>query len=120
MYTDAQKMVEFELNGKTEKFSIYDALSLVSKEDYEASLPPEMREKEKKEGEEGGEPKTPVSSIKNTSKKRGKAPRYSTPKNPTLKQLERERERAAAAEEKAEKVENKDLQPVDKKVLLKH
>ena len=36
-----------------------------------------------------------------------------------MKQLERERERAAAAEEKAEKVENKDLQPVDKKVLQK-
>jgi len=117
MYTDAQKMVEFELNGKTEKFSIYDALSLVSKEDYEASLPPEMREKDK-EGEEGGEPKTPVC-IKNTSKKRGKAPRYSTPKNPTLKQIERERERQEAAAEKAEKVENKDLQPVDKKVLQK-
>jgi len=116
-YTDAQKMVEFELNGKTEKFSIYDALALWSKEEYEASLPPEMREKDK-EGEEGGEPKTPVC-AKSTSKKRGKAPRYSTPKNPTLKQLERERERAAAAEEKAEKVENKDLQPVDKKVLQK-
>jgi len=116
-YTDAQKMVEFELNGKTEKFSIYDALALWSKEEYEASLPPEMREKDK-EGEDGGEPKTPVC-AKSTSKKRGKAPRYSTPKNPTLKQLERERERAAAAEEKAEKVENKDLQPVDKKVLQK-
>ena len=81
-YTDAQKMVEFELNGKTEKFSIYDALALWSKEEYEASLPPEMREKDK-EGEDGGEPKTPVC-AKSTSKKRGKAPRYSTPKNPTL------------------------------------
>ena len=50
MYTDAQKMVEFELNGKTEKFSIYDALSLVSKEDYEATLPPELREKDKEGG----------------------------------------------------------------------
>ena len=93
------------------------AQELWSKEEYEASLPPEMREKDK-EGEERGEPKTPVC-AKSTSKKRGKAPRYSTPKNPTLKQLERERERAAAAEEKAEKVENKDLQPVDKKVLQK-
>ena len=116
-YTDAQKMVEVEVEGKSQKFSIYDALSLVSKEDYEASLPPEMREKTEKELEEGGEPKTPVS-VKPSSKKRGKAPRYSTPKNPTLKQVERAMERAAAAEEKADQP-NKDLQPVDKRVLQK-
>jgi bromodomain and PHD finger-containing protein 1 len=116
-YTDAQKMVEFELDGRAEKFSIYDALSLVSKEDYEASLPVEMREKAEKDGEEGGEPKTPVC-LKSASKKRGKARPYNTPKNLTLKQVERAMERAAAAEEKAEQP-NKDLQPVDKKVLQK-
>jgi len=120
-YTDAQKLVEFEVEGRAEKFSIYEALKLVSKEEYEASLPEEMRERAReKEGEEGAEgTKTPSMTPKTASKKRGKAPRYSTPKNPTLKQVERAMERAAAAEERAEKVENKDLQPVDKRVLQK-
>ena len=31
VYTEAQKMVEFEADGRCHKFSIYDALSLISK-----------------------------------------------------------------------------------------
>ena len=51
-YTDAQKIVELEFDGKIEKFSIYDALTMMSKEDYEASLPAELREKNEKREEE--------------------------------------------------------------------
>ena len=43
-YTDAQKIVELDFDGKLEKFSIYDALTMMSKEDYESSLPAEEKE----------------------------------------------------------------------------
>merc|ERR1712142_306778 len=59
--------------------------------------------------------KTPVC-IKTVSKKR-KGPKFSTPKNPTLKSLERAMEKRESAEKADEKAENKDLQPIDKKVL---
>ena len=75
------------MDGKSEKFSIYDALNLVSRDDWEASLPPEQRLKEKADGEEQEQgAKTPTCN-KSASKKRGKAPRFSTPKNLTLKQV---------------------------------
>ena len=66
IYTEAQKTVEFEADGRLHKFSIYDALSLVSKEDYEASLPPEIKERQEKKEEE---PQTPV--IQKVSSKKG-------------------------------------------------
>ena len=113
-YTDAQKSVEIEFDGKIHKFSIYEALNMMSKEDYEASLPPDMKEKSEKREEEDVT-KTPVC-PKSVYKKR-KGLKFTTPKNPTLKSLERQmekRERAEAAEDKAE---NKDFQPIDKKVL---
>jgi len=112
-YTDAQKLVEFEADGKTHKFSIYDALTLMSKEDYEASIPQEVKEKvEKKDEDEVN--KTPMC-IKTVSKKR-KGPKFSTPKNPTLKSLERAMEKRENAPSD-DKAENKDTQPIDKKVL---
>lgn len=113
-YTDAQKLVEFEADGRTQKFSIYDALILMSKDDYEASIPQEMKEKvENKDEDEIN--KTPMC-IKSVSKKR-KGPKFSTPKNPTLKSLERAMEKRENAENNTDKAENKDIQPIDKKVL---
>ena len=58
-YTDAQKIVELDFDGRIEKLSIYDALSMMSKEDYEASLPAEEREKNDKKEEEDLN-KTPI------------------------------------------------------------
>ena len=51
---------------------------------------------------------TPIS-VKNSSKKRGKAPRFSTPKNPSL--LPRNIGQPPG------KDENKDIQPIDKRLL---
>ena len=114
-YTDAQKTVEFENDGVIHKFSIYDALTLMSKEDYEASLPPEMKEKAEKKEEENLN-KTPICPKSIGKKRRG--PKFTTPKNPTLKQIERQMERREKEEaEKEEKTENRDFQPIDKKVL---
>ena len=88
---------------------------MMSKEDYEASLPLEMREKNEKREEEDLS-KTPV--CPKTVYKKRKGLKFTTPKNPTLKSLERQmekRERESAAND--EKAENRDFQPIDKKVL---
>ena len=106
--------MEIEFDGKVHKFSIYEALSMMSKEDYEASLPPEMREKTEKREEEDVN-KTPVC-PKSVYKKR-KGMKFTTPKNPTLKSLERQMEKRERAEAAEDKTENKDFQPIDKKVL---
>jgi len=113
-YTDAQKIVELDFDGRIEKLSIYDALSMMSKEDYEASLPAEEREKNDKKEEEDLN-KTPIC-PKTVSKKR-KGMKFTTPKNPTLKQLERQMEKKEREDAASDMAEKKDFQPIDKKVL---
>lgn len=56
VFNEADKTLEFEADGYLHKLSIYEALELVSKEDWEASLPPEAMEPERKLEE----PKTPA------------------------------------------------------------
>ena len=112
-YTDAQKIVELDFDGKLEKFSIYDALTMMSKEDYESSLPAEEKENiDKKEEEDLN--KTPVC-PKSIKKRKGM--KFTTPKNPTLKQLERQMEKKEREDAAADNAERKDFQPIDKKVL---
>ena len=113
-YTDAQKIVELDFDGRIERLSIYDALSMMSKEDYEASLPAEEREKNDKKEEEDLN-KTPIC-PKTVSKKR-KGMKFTTPKNPTLKQLERQMEKKEREDAACDMAEKKDFQPIDKKVL---
>ena len=60
-------MVEFEsAEGSLQRLSIYEPLVMVSKEDWEASLPKEAFEVEKKVDET---PKTPASTGKFLGKK---------------------------------------------------
>ena len=60
-YNEADKVVEFEsAEGSLQRLSIYDALEIVSKDEWEASLPPSAFEPEKKPEEL---PKTPVSRV---------------------------------------------------------
>ena len=60
-YNEADKTVEFEsAEGSLQRLSIYDALEIVSKDEWEASLPPSAFEPEKKPEDP---PKTPVSRI---------------------------------------------------------
>ena len=86
---------------------------MMSKEDYEASLPVELKEKNEKKDEEELN-KTPVC-PKTVSKKR-KGLKFTTPKNPTLKSLERQMEKRERAEAADEKTENKDFQPNGKDI----
>jgi bromodomain and PHD finger-containing protein 1 len=59
-FNEADKTVEFESSeGSLQRLSVYDALELVSKEDWEATLSPSAYEPDKKQEEV---PKTPTTS----------------------------------------------------------
>lgn len=83
-FNEAEKMIEFEsTEGSLQRLSVYDALEIVSKEDWEASLPASAFEPDKKPEEPPKTPasskaikkgkKTPKSSIKNKNKKNSEA-----------------------------------------------
>ena len=48
VFNESDKTLEFEADGYFHKLSVYEALELVSKQDWEASLPPEALMPEKK------------------------------------------------------------------------
>lgn len=74
-YNEAEKMVEFEsAEGSLQRLSIYDALEIVSKDEWEASLPKEAFEPEKKPDDP---PKTPASTGRIIGKKGKKTPKSS-------------------------------------------
>lgn len=74
-FNEAEKMLEFEsVEGSLQRLSVYDALEMVSKEDWEASLPPNAFEVEKKPDEVLKTPKTPAAS-KSFFKKGKKTPK---------------------------------------------
>lgn len=80
-FNEATKKIEFEAEGRLHKFSIYDALELVDKTDWEASLPNKLTSTEKTEKIDEDEalatPKTPAGSRVNWKKK--KASKVSKP-----------------------------------------
>ena len=71
VFNESDKTLEFEADGYFHKLSVYEALELVSKQDWEATLPPEALEPEKKPEET---PKTPAFS-RLTNKKGKKTPK---------------------------------------------
>ena len=66
VFNESDKTLEFEADGYIHKLCVYDALELVSKENYEASVPPEALEPVKKQEE----PKTPA--FNRIANKKGK------------------------------------------------
>lgn len=83
VFNEADKTLEFEADGFFHKMSVYEALELVSKQDYEASLPPEALEPEKKPEE----PRTPAFS-RFANKKGKKTPKSAAkPDTPGAREL---------------------------------
>ena len=79
-FNEADKAVEFEsAEGSFQRLSVYDALELVSKEDWEASLPPTAFEAERKVEEL---PKTPTTS-RVANKKGKKTPKAGNKPDPS-------------------------------------
>ena len=79
-YNEADKTVEFEsAEGSLQRLSIYDALEIVSKDEWEASLPPSAFEPEVKPEDP---PKTPVSRF--IGKKGKKTPKSAHKNKPDL------------------------------------
>merc|ERR1719195_2340882 len=72
-------------------------------------------EKKNEKREEEDLSKTPV--CPKTVYKKRKGLKFTTPKNPTLKQLERQMEKKEREDAAADNAERKDFQPIDKKVL---
>lgn len=71
-YNEADKTVEFEsAEGSLQRLSIYDALEIVSKDEWEASLPPLALEHEPKPEDPPKTPKTPVSRFIGKKGKKG-------------------------------------------------
>ena len=61
-YLEAEKAVEFEADGTLHRLGIYEPLELVSKEEWEASLPPHILEEAMQAAKEEAErlnPSTP-------------------------------------------------------------
>lgn len=118
VYNEASKMLEFEAEGRPHKFSIYDALELVSKEDWEATIPPQEEEPERPEEA----PKTPVPSKAKVTKKGKKTPRSSlfgksssnkaeTPKGDASDAKEAEKKPLKLPEAQYHQIDDYDLPP---------
>ncbi len=97
VYDEHTKKVEFEAEGRLHKFSIYEALELVDRRQWEASLPQKWDKKEEAEDKvkEEEPPRTPLTSRVNSKKK--KTPR---PKPPGTSQ-EGDRDGGGAGQDKA-------------------
>ena len=80
VFNESDKTLEFEADGYFHKLSVYEALELVSKQDYEATLPPEALEPEKKPEE----PKTPAFS-RLANKKGKKTPKSAAKQGETVR-----------------------------------
>jgi len=100
-YNEAEKMIEFESSeGSLQRLSIYDALEVVSKEDWEASLPADAFEQEEKKPEEL--PSTPVNKVIKRGKKIGM--KMKTPKSSMkIKNVEAEESKKADGAENEKK-----------------
>lgn len=86
-YNEAEKVVEFEsAEGSLQRLSIYDALEIVNKDDWEASLPKEAFEPEKKPEET---PKTPASTGRIIGKKGKKTPKSAIKNKNMLAEVEK-------------------------------
>ncbi|XP_045615896.1 peregrin isoform X4 [Procambarus clarkii] len=86
-YSHDMKTVEFEVDGKLSRLSVYDPIEILSKEDYEASMPPIVEEPPPQEQARTPSikplPKTPTS--KAPSPKTTSVPSSPLPKTPLQK-----------------------------------
>ncbi len=87
VYDESAKKVEFEAEGRVHKFSVYEALELVDRRDWEASLPVKIEKKEEKAEDRGGrgageeEPRTPAAqtTAQRINHKKKKTPKSKPP-----------------------------------------
>ncbi|KAK4301931.1 hypothetical protein Pmani_025958 [Petrolisthes manimaculis] len=82
-YSHDMKTVEFELDGKVTRLSVYDPIEILSKEDYEASVPPVVEEPPPQEQARTPSikpmPKTPTSKTPTSKTPTSKTPVSKTP-----------------------------------------
>ncbi|XP_042204766.1 bromodomain-containing protein 1-like isoform X2 [Homarus americanus] len=90
-YSHDMKTVEFEVDGKLSRLSVYDPIEILSKEDYEASMPPIVEEPPPQEQARTPSikplPKTPTSKAPSskTSVPNTPLPKTPLPKTPLQK-----------------------------------
>ena len=78
-YAEAQRMVELEVEGKLHRINIYDTISLMARDEYEAQYPPQKKEEHLVQETA----KTPSSKTPNSKTTSSKAHSSKTPSSKT-------------------------------------